>query len=72
MVPSGVKKAAGTRVATCLLIPEEFRDLTEWSGVGAKQREVLELVRRSAEPLTVADVSRMAKCGIGPIAALRK
>jgi primosomal protein N' (replication factor Y) len=72
VVPSGVKKGAGTRIATCLTIPEEVRDAPEPSGLAPKQREVLELIRRSAEPLTLADVGRMARCGIGPIAALRK
>jgi primosomal protein N' (replication factor Y) len=72
VVPSGVKKGAGTRIATCLVIPDEVRDAPEPPGLAPKQREVLDLIRRSGEPLTLADVGRMARCGIGPIAALRK
>ena len=37
-----------------------------------KQAEVLAILCRSDEPLTVADVCRLARCATGPIAALRQ
>jgi primosomal protein N' (replication factor Y) len=76
VVPAGVKKHAGSRIATFLLVPAETRaDLqTEMlkRRLPPKQTAVLEVLCRSDEPLTVADVCRMAKCTTVPIQALRK
>src|SRR5262249_42147161 len=38
----------------------------------AKQSEVMAVLGRSSEPLTVGDLCRMARCAPGPISALRK
>ena len=73
VVPAGVKKQAGTRVGTFLVVPEEVRrDAARRSTLPPKQAEALAILCRSDEPLTVADVCRMAKCAAGPIAALRQ
>jgi primosomal protein N' (replication factor Y) len=76
VVPAGVKKHAGTRIATFLMIPEEIRaDLKAEMlkrRLPPKQTAVLEVLCRSEEPLTMADVCRMAKCTTVPIHALRK
>ncbi|HEX3449916.1 MAG TPA: primosomal protein N', partial [Isosphaeraceae bacterium] len=76
VVPAGVKKHAGTRIGTFLLVPAEIRaDLREEilkRRLPPKQTAVLEVLCRSDEPLTVVDVCRMAKCTPVPIQALRK
>ena len=76
VVPAGVKKHAGTRIATFLMVPEEIRaDLPAEMlkrRLAPKQTAVLEVLCRSDEPLTVADVCRMAQCSAIPIQALRK
>jgi primosomal protein N' (replication factor Y) (superfamily II helicase) len=76
VVPAGVKKHAGTRIGTFLMVPAENRaDLHEEilkRRLPPKQTAVLEVLCRSDEPLTVADVCRMAKCTPVPIQALRK
>jgi primosomal protein N' (replication factor Y) len=74
VVPAGVKKQAGTRVGTFLVIPEEVRAGVEQlrAGLPPKQAEALAVLSRSDEPLTVADLCRMARCAPGPIAALRQ
>ena len=76
VVPAGVKKHAGTRIGTFLMIPEEIRaDLRAEilkRRLPPKQTAVLEVLCRSDEPLTVADVCRMAKCTTVPIQGLRK
>ena len=76
VVPAGVKKHAGTRIGTFLMVPEEIRaDLRAEilkRRLPPKQTAVLEVLCRSDEPLTVADVCRMAKCTTVPIQALRK
>lgn len=74
VVPAGVKRQAGTRVGTFLLVPEETRaklDLT-LAGLPPKQAEALAILARSEEPLTIADLCRLAKCAPGPIGTLRQ
>jgi primosomal protein N' (replication factor Y) len=73
-VPAGVKKHAGTRFSTFLTVPEEVRQAlsTVPPALPAKQAEALAILCRSDEPLSVADVCRMAKCASGPIAALKQ
>ena len=76
VVPAGVKKHAGTRIGTFLMVPAEIRaDLQAEilkRRLPPKQTAVLEVLCRSDEPLTVADVCRMAKCTTVPIQGLRK
>ncbi len=74
IVPAGVKNHSGTRVWTCLTIPEEVRPrLAEvMATLSAKQAEAMAVLDRATEPLTIADVCRRAKCAAGPIEALRK
>lgn len=73
VVPAGVKKAAGTRLFTCLVLPEEVRDQPDPADLSVKQREIMAVVRASRVPLTVHDAQRLAKCAsLAPIAALRK
>jgi primosomal protein N' (replication factor Y) len=72
VVPAGVKKAAGTTIGTFLTVSDELRQAGELPQLPPKQAEALEILRRSTEPLTLADLCRMAKCAPGPIAALRQ
>ena len=74
VVPSGVKKQAGTRVGTFLVVPEETRaKLAEvLAALPPKQAEALAILARSEEPLTIADLCRLAKCAPGPIGTLRQ
>jgi primosomal protein N' (replication factor Y) len=74
VVPAGVKKQAGTRVWTCLTVPDSTREkLAEGSlKLNPKQLEVIDVVSRSDVPLTLADVRNRAKCGLGVIETLRK
>jgi primosomal protein N' (replication factor Y) len=74
VVPAGVKKQAGTRVGTFLVVPAEVKEQGEelLAGLPPKQAEVLATLTRSDEPLTVSDLCRMAKCGPGPVTALRQ
>jgi primosomal protein N' (replication factor Y) len=72
VVPAGVKKRAGTRVGTFLIVPDEVRRSRETLALPPKQAEALAILCRSDEPLTISDLCRMAKCAVGPIAALRE
>ncbi|MBV8554010.1 MAG: DEAD/DEAH box helicase, partial [Planctomycetaceae bacterium] len=72
VVPAGVKKRAGTRVGTFLIVPEEVHRARESLELPAKQAEALAILCRSAEPLTLSDLCRLAQCAPGPIAALRQ
>ncbi|MGE3820804.1 MAG: primosomal protein N' [Isosphaeraceae bacterium] len=74
VVPAGVKKQAGTRVGTYLVVPEEVRARVDvlMAELPPKQAEVLATLLGTDEPLTIADVGRMAKCGPGTIGTLRQ
>jgi primosomal protein N' (replication factor Y) len=74
VVPSGVKKHAGTRVWTCLTIPEEVRaNLADvMATLTSKQGDAMAVLHRATEPLTLADVCRRANCAAGPIVSLRR
>ena len=74
VVPAGVKRQAGTRVGTYLVVPEEVRERLEvvLKELPVKQAEALAVLARAGEPLTVSDLCRMAKCASGPIAGLRE
>src|SRR5919112_1471466 len=65
--PAGVKKGAGTRVGTFLLVPDEVRQQRETLTLPAKQAEALAILCRAEEPMTVNDLCRLAKCATGPI-----
>ena len=54
VVPAGVKKQAGTRVWTCVTVPESTlaRRLDGSLKLNAKQSEVIDLVARAGVPLT--------------------
>jgi primosomal protein N' (replication factor Y) len=75
-VPAGVKKHAGTRVGTFLVVPEETREALRTKAIepklSAKQSAVLDVLARTDGPLTTADVCRLAKCGPAPVQALQK
>ncbi len=76
VVPAGVKRHAGTRVGTFLIVPAEIK--SDWRTVALtrrltpKQTAVLEILCQSGEPLSVADVCRLGKCTTAPIQGLRK
>jgi primosomal protein N' (replication factor Y) len=72
VVPAGVKNQAGTKVGTFLTVPDEVRQSLETLALPSKQAEALAVLCRSNEPLTIADLCRLAKCASGPIAALRQ
>jgi primosomal protein N' (replication factor Y) (superfamily II helicase) len=75
-VPAGVKKHAGTRVGTFLVVPEETREAMRAGPIqpklSAKQAAALEILCRGDEPLTMSDVCRLAKCSSVPVQALLK
>ena len=71
VVPAGVKKQAGTRIGTYLVVPEEVLARREELKLPSKQAEAFAILCQATEPLTVPDVCRMAKCAPGPVKALR-
>jgi primosomal protein N' (replication factor Y) (superfamily II helicase) len=72
VVPAGVRKGAGTHIRTYLVVPEETKLARDTLSLPPKQTEILALLCRSEELLTIADVCRMANCTTAPIAGLRK
>lgn len=72
VVPAGVKKGAGTRVTTCLVVPDEVRAAPEPADLTSKQAELFALIRGAEHPPTLQEACRLARCGTAPVAALRK
>jgi len=70
VVPAGAKERAGTRKTAFVeavppdKLPAEEPELT------AKQREVLEQLRKLGQAVEVKQLTRLAKCGPGPVEAL--
>ncbi|MDA1014608.1 MAG: primosomal protein N' [Planctomycetota bacterium] len=71
VVPSGVKKLAGTRVETTFTAAGSARTALEGK-LPPKQRTVLELLLTAKQPLGAADVREQAECGMVPIQGLVK
>ena len=72
VVPAGVKKQSGTRVGIFLTIPEEAGKAREALKLTSKQALAFEILETAEEPLSIADLCRLAKCGGAVVAGLRK
>ena len=77
VVPAGARDKAGTRTLTFVeAVPEAGlkelpADLTAKQGdLTAKQKAVLELLRKAGKPVELRQLTRQAKCGSGPVEAL--
>lgn len=72
VVPSGVRQQAGTRMATFLRIDPAVQDRITELKLPRAQRVVLEALAASPQPVTPAQLRRIARCSSAPIAALRR
>lgn len=72
VVPAGVKNQAGTREVLLLRLAADAEEKLATQELPAKQAMVLDVLRKSAKPLTLDQVAKRAECGSAPIAALRK
>ncbi|NUQ64326.1 MAG: primosomal protein N' [Pirellulales bacterium] len=72
VVPAGVRGQAGTRLTTLLSIAPDFSERVKGLKLAPKQAVALKLLSDSKEPLTTAELARLAKCTEAPITALRR
>jgi primosomal protein N' (replication factor Y) len=72
MVPAGVKNQAGTREVLMVKINAEVRAAHAGVKLPPKQAAVLQVLDTAGVPLPVEQVAREARCGTGPITALRR
>ncbi len=72
VLPSGVRQQAGTRLATFLSIDPAVAGRIAELKLPRVQRAVLEALAASDQPLTPAQLCRIAKCSAAPIASLRR
>lgn len=70
--PAGVKTKAGTRLTTFLSAAAGATLKLDESKLSPKQREVIRYLAASPAPLTPQQLARGAKCGLAPIATLRR
>lgn len=72
VVPAGVKRWAGARLRTELVLSDPARSLAAAPPLPLKQKSVYELLHAAEGPIPLDEVMRQAGCGPGAIAALRK
>ncbi len=83
MLPAGVRGQAATRLTSVLYVDDEFQKKIEHlqklqkhkkneSLLTKKQIYVLETLRKNAEPLSMSELCRAAKCSQVPIQALKR
>jgi primosomal protein N' (replication factor Y) len=72
VLPAGVRTSAGTKLTTFLSIDPEAIGRTGQEKLPPKQAAALEALSEAKSPMTAAELAREAKCGQGPIAALRR
>lgn len=74
VIPSGVKAQAGTREMTFLSVPPPIAAQLAASSLKLppKQMEALRILAEAPRPLSPPELAAAAKCGLGPIAQLRK
>lgn len=71
VVPSGVKKNAGTREITFLKPEIKTREELDSHNLPKKQLAVMESLIKAKKPLTIPELTEDANCGTGPINSLR-
>jgi primosomal protein N' (replication factor Y) len=72
VVPAGVRGQAGTRMSTVLSLNPQAAGKIDELGLPEKQAAVLKALAAAQEPLTPAELTRVARCTPGPIATLRR
>jgi len=72
VVPMGVKKQAGTRMATLLSVPRETAAQLDTLKLTPQQGQILKILAAAPGPMTTQDLAAAAGCNPGPIATLRK
>jgi primosomal protein N' (replication factor Y) len=70
VVPSGARDKAGTRSLIFVEPVAEAEAVDNPTELTAKQKAVLELLRKASKPVEQRQLARQAKCGQGPIDAL--
>ena len=82
VLPAGVRDYAGTRLTTVYsLVPDAAERIRQINSIGEgqhiglltrKQIYVLDVLRDAAEPMTLSELARAAKCSMVPVNALKK
>jgi primosomal protein N' (replication factor Y) len=70
VIPAGAKDRAGTRAAAFVEAVPEAELPQPPPELTAKQKEALRQLRAAGKPLEPRQLSRLAKCGLGPVEAL--
>lgn len=72
VVPSGVKRQAGTRLITSYRPADHAADALADQKLPAKQKAVLTALCEAEQPMQIEELCEIADCGVGPVTALRK
>lgn len=72
VVPAGVRSGAGTRLMTFVQPTDQGRAALGREILPPKQQAVLEVLCAATEPMRAEELAEAARCGTGPINALRK
>jgi len=72
VIPAGVRNQAGTRMTSLYRVPKEIEQLRTNAELPAKQAAVLEVACAATDALPAETLARLARCGVGPVMALKK
>ncbi len=72
VIPAGVRNQSGTRLISLYRVPKEVANLRAAAELSAKQSAVLDVACAATEPLPAETLARLARCGLGPVMALKK
>lgn len=72
VIPAGVRKKSGTREVRNFVMTQGVEDKLSAARLSPQQKAVIEVLRRSAGPVTATDLCERAGCGPGPLNTLQK
>lgn len=72
IIPAGVRNLSGTRVVSLYRVSRSIEQLKAGVELPPKQAALLEIARHATDALPAETLARLARCGLGPVMALKK
>lgn len=71
VIPAGVRNQSGTRMTSLYRVPSEIAQLRTGVELPPKQAAVLDVACAATDALPAETLARLARCGLGPVMALK-
>ena len=72
VIPAGVRRKSGTREVQSFVMSPNAEEKLGTSRLSRQQQAVIDVLRKSSEPVGATDLCERAGCGPGPLTSLRK